>query len=107
MVNELFYITGTDTSLTSAPEIPYRIAGKSFYSIRRAAELLVSSDVDELITKESIAQKSAFYVMDAAYVDIEATDSNTAGEMPSDISREGVQTTSHIGYLPKLALLWF
>jgi len=25
----------------------------------------------------------------------------------SDISREGVQTTSHVGYLPKLVLLWF
>jgi hypothetical protein len=25
----------------------------------------------------------------------------------SDVSREGVQTTTHIGYLSKLTILWF
>ena len=47
----------------------------------RVAELLVTDGVDKLITKESIAQKSAFYVLDDAYVDSEETDFDTVGEI--------------------------
>ncbi len=47
----------------------------------KAAELLVGNDIDKLITKESIAQKSPFYVLDDAYVGSEVTDLDTIGEI--------------------------
>ncbi|MEA2075098.1 MAG: cation diffusion facilitator family transporter [Euryarchaeota archaeon] len=43
----------------------------------KAAELLVTNKIDKLITKESIAQKSAFYVLEDAYVEFEETDADT------------------------------
>jgi cation diffusion facilitator family transporter len=43
----------------------------------KAAQLLVGYKLDKLITKESIAQKSPFYVMDDACVESEVTDFNT------------------------------
>jgi len=46
----------------------------------KAAELLVANKIDKLITKESIAQKSAFYVLDDAYVKSEEIDAGTIGE---------------------------
>jgi hypothetical protein len=42
--------------------------------------LLVENRIDKLITKESIAQKSAFYVLDDAYVASEETDADNIGE---------------------------
>ncbi|RZN42439.1 MAG: cation diffusion facilitator family transporter [Methanosarcinales archaeon] len=45
----------------------------------KAAELLVANDIDKLITKESILQKSPFYVLDDAYVASEETDLDTIG----------------------------
>ena len=47
----------------------------------KAAELLVSHKIDKIVTKESIAKKSAFYVFDDAYVEFEVTDSDTLGEL--------------------------
>ena len=47
----------------------------------KAAELLVSHKIDKMVTKESIAKKSAFYVLDDAYVEFEVTDSDTLGEL--------------------------
>ncbi len=47
----------------------------------KAAELLVSHKIDKIVTKESIAKKSAFYVLDDAYVEFEVTDSDTLGEL--------------------------
>ncbi|MCK5481233.1 MAG: NifB/NifX family molybdenum-iron cluster-binding protein, partial [Gammaproteobacteria bacterium] len=46
----------------------------------KAAELLVANRIDKLLTKESIAQKSAFYVLDDAYVESEEIDAGTIGE---------------------------
>jgi predicted Fe-Mo cluster-binding NifX family protein len=46
----------------------------------KAAELLVENRIDKLITMESIAQKSAFYVLDDAYVESEETAAGTIGE---------------------------
>ncbi|MBA1342263.1 MAG: Ferrous-iron efflux pump FieF [ANME-2 cluster archaeon] len=46
----------------------------------KAAELLVENRIDKLITKDSIAQKSAFYVLDDAYVESGETDAGTIGE---------------------------
>jgi predicted Fe-Mo cluster-binding NifX family protein len=43
----------------------------------KAAQLLVGYKLDKLITKESIAQKSPFYVMDDACVESEVTDFDT------------------------------
>jgi predicted Fe-Mo cluster-binding NifX family protein len=47
----------------------------------RVAELLVSHKIDKLITKESIAKKSAFYVLEDAYVEFEETDADTVEEI--------------------------
>jgi cation diffusion facilitator family transporter len=51
----------------------------------KAAELLVKNRIDKLITKESIAQKSAFYVLDDAYVESGETDASTIGEIVESI----------------------
>jgi len=51
----------------------------------KAAELLVANDIDKLITKESIVQKSPFYVLDDAYVGSEETDLDTIGEVIEEI----------------------
>ncbi|MEA1943845.1 MAG: cation diffusion facilitator family transporter [Euryarchaeota archaeon] len=51
----------------------------------KAAELLVANRIDKLITKASIAQKSAFYVLDDAYVESEETDFDTIGEVVEEI----------------------
>ena len=47
----------------------------------KVAELLVTKKIDKLITKESIAHKSAFYVLDDAYVELEETDAETIGDI--------------------------
>ncbi|NQE46344.1 Ferrous-iron efflux pump FieF [ANME-1 cluster archaeon GoMg2] len=47
----------------------------------KVAELLVSHNIDKLITKESIAKKSAFYVLEDACVEFEETDVDTLGEI--------------------------
>jgi cation diffusion facilitator family transporter len=54
----------------------------------KAAELLVSHNIDKLVTKESIAKKSAFYVMEDAYVDFDVTDADTIGEVIDNLSLE-------------------
>jgi predicted Fe-Mo cluster-binding NifX family protein len=51
----------------------------------KVAELLVTKKIDKLITKESIAQKSAFYVLDDAYVEFEETDADTIEEIVDEI----------------------
>ena len=51
----------------------------------RVAELLVTHKIDKLITKESIAKKSAFYVLEDAYVVFEETDANTLEEIIEEI----------------------
>ncbi len=51
----------------------------------KAAELLVANRIDKLLTKESIAQKSAFYVLDDAYVESGETDAGTIGEAIEEI----------------------
>ena len=51
----------------------------------KAAEILVANDIDKLITKESISQKSPFYVLDDAYVGSEETDLDTIGEIIEEI----------------------
>lgn len=43
----------------------------------KAAEFLVTKKIDKLITKESIAQKSAFYVLEDAHVEFAETDADT------------------------------
>ena len=58
----------------------------------KAAELLVANDIDKLITKESIAQKSPFYVLDDAYVESEETDLDTVGEIIEDMQGDGSET---------------
>jgi len=45
------------------------------------AELLVTHKIDKLITKESIAKESAFYVLEDAYVEFEETDAGTLEEI--------------------------
>ncbi len=47
----------------------------------KVAELLVPHKIDKLITKESIAKKSAFYVLEDACVEFEVTDVDTLGEI--------------------------
>ena len=51
----------------------------------KAAELLVANNIDKLITKESIVQKSPFYVLDDAYVGSEETDLDTIGAVIEEI----------------------
>ena len=51
----------------------------------KAAELLVTNKIDKLITKESIAQKSAFYVLEDAYVEFEETDADTIEEIVEEL----------------------
>ncbi|MBN1762077.1 MAG: cation diffusion facilitator family transporter [Methanomicrobia archaeon] len=51
----------------------------------KVAELLVTKKIDKLITKESIARKSAFYVLDDAYVASEKTDAETIGDIVAAI----------------------
>jgi predicted Fe-Mo cluster-binding NifX family protein len=54
----------------------------------KAAELLVASKIDKLVTKESIAKKSAFYVLEDAYVDFDVTDADTIKEVIDNLSLE-------------------
>ncbi len=51
----------------------------------KAAELLVTNKIDKLITKESIAQKSAFYVLEDAYVEFEETDADAIEEIVEEL----------------------
>ena len=51
----------------------------------KVAELLVTHKIDKLITKESIAKKSAFYVLEDAYVEFEETDAGTLEEIIEEI----------------------
>ena len=52
----------------------------------KAAELLVASNIDKLVTKESIAKKSPFYVLEDAYVESDVTDADTIGEVIDNLS---------------------
>ena len=51
----------------------------------RVAEFLVKKKIDKLVTKKSIAKKSAFYVLEDAYVEFEVKDSDTVGDMISGL----------------------
>jgi len=51
----------------------------------RAAELLVTHRIDKLITRESIAKKSAFYVLEDAYVEFGETDADTVEDIIEEI----------------------
>jgi len=51
----------------------------------KVAELLVTHKIDKLITKESITKKSAFYVLEDAYVEFEETDADTLEEIIEEI----------------------
>ncbi|MEA2033828.1 MAG: hypothetical protein U9N41_09640 [Euryarchaeota archaeon] len=42
---------------------------------------MVTHKIDKPITKESIAKKSAFYVLEDAYVEFEETDADTLEEI--------------------------
>jgi len=51
----------------------------------KAAELLVTKKIDKLITRESIAQKSAFYVLEDSYVDFVQTSADTLEEVIEEL----------------------
>jgi cation diffusion facilitator family transporter len=51
----------------------------------KTAELLVTKKIDKLITRESIAHKSAFYVLDDAYVAPGETNAETIAEVIDEI----------------------
>jgi predicted Fe-Mo cluster-binding NifX family protein len=52
----------------------------------KAAELLVANKIDKLLSKESIAHKSAFYVLEDAYVEFEETAADTIEEVINMLS---------------------
>jgi cation diffusion facilitator family transporter len=52
----------------------------------KAAELLVANKIDVVITRESIAKKSAYYVLEDAYVAFEETDADTLEEIILNLS---------------------
>ena len=51
----------------------------------KAAELLVTRKIDKLFIKESLEHKSAFYVLEGAYVELEETDADTIGEIVNEL----------------------
>jgi cation diffusion facilitator family transporter len=51
----------------------------------KVAELLVTNKIDKLITKESIAQKSASYVLKDAYVEFVVTDADTIEKIVEEL----------------------
>jgi len=81
----LFNIRTADNELTDMQFLknPYRTLEKR--KGLKAAELLVTKKIDKLITKESIAQKSAFYVFEDAYVEFAETDADTIGEIVKEL----------------------
>ncbi len=83
----LFDIRTADNELTDMQFLknPYRTLEKR--KGLKAAELLVTRKIDKLITKESIAQKSAFYVLEDAYVEFAETDADTIGEIIEEINK--------------------
>ena len=54
----------------------------------KTAELLVTKKIDKLITRESIAHKSAFYVLDDAYVAPGETNAETIAEVIDEIKAD-------------------
>jgi len=81
----LFGIRTADNELTDMQFLknPYRTLEKR--KGLKAAELLVTKKIDKLITKQSIAQKSAFYVLEDAYVEFAETDADTIGEIVKEL----------------------
>lgn len=51
----------------------------------KAAELLVTRKIDKLFIKESLEHKSAFYVLEGAYVELEKTDADTIEAIVKEI----------------------
>jgi len=51
----------------------------------KVAELLVTHKIDKLILEESVAKKSAFYVLEDAYVEFVETDADTVEEIIEEI----------------------
>jgi cation diffusion facilitator family transporter len=84
----LFDIRTTDNEL-----IDMRFIKNPFIALEkrkglRAAELLVTHKIDKLLSKESVAQKSAFYVLEDAYVEFEETPADRIEEIISNLSLE-------------------
>ncbi len=81
----LFDIRTADNELTDMRFIKNPFLALEKKKGLKAAELLVSNQIDKLFTKESIAQKSAFYVLREAYVEFEETDAETIEEIVNDL----------------------
>jgi cation diffusion facilitator family transporter len=82
----LFDIRTADNELTTMEFVknPYRTLEKR--KGLKAAELLVSKRIDKLLSKESMAEKSAFYVLDDAFVEAETTAATTVEEIVDAIT---------------------
>ena len=81
----LFDIRTANTELTKIEFIknPYRTLEKR--KGLKAAELLVSKRIDKLLSKENMTEKSAFYVLDNAFVETETTDTATIEEIVASL----------------------
>jgi len=83
----VFNLRTADNELTDMQFLknPYRTLEKR--KGLKAAEFLVTKKIDKLITKESIAQKSAFYVLEDAYVEFAETDADTIEAIIEEINK--------------------
>jgi cation diffusion facilitator family transporter len=81
----LFDIRTADNELTKMEFLknPYRTLEKR--KGLKAAELLVSQRIDKLLSRESMTEKSAFYVLDDAFVETETTDAATVDEIVASL----------------------
>ncbi|HDJ37921.1 MAG TPA: hypothetical protein ENF24_01860, partial [Methanosarcinales archaeon] len=77
----IFDITTANGDLTDIRFLENPFAALERRKGLKAAELLVAKRIDKLVTRESIAKKSVFYVLDDAYIDSEETDLDTVGEV--------------------------
>lgn len=77
----LFDIRVRDNELTAMEFITNSYSTLKKRKGLKAAELLVSKRIDKLLSKESMAEKSAFYALDDAFVEIETTDAETLEEI--------------------------
>jgi len=81
----IFDIKTQDKDLTDMKFIKNPFIGLEKRKGLKVAELLVTNRIDKLVTKESIEKKSAFYVLDDAYVEFEETDADTVRELIEEI----------------------
>ena len=84
----LFDMQAEDKELTDMRFIknPYRALEKK--KGLKAAELLVSKKIDKLFTRGSLAHKSAFYVLENAYVELGETNAETMAEIIEEITAD-------------------